>query len=372
MRGFVMLLMAIDHASEMFNGGRISTDSAYVAGPHAIATGVGQIQAALPLDQFLTRWITHLCAPTFLFLTGTSLALSTESRRNRGDTPGAIDLHLLIRALVLLAFELLLSTLAGGFGFVFLQVLYAIACGIVAMIPLRRFPTSWLVAVALFWMLAGEAITRAIVLPGEPVPLAAGLTTVSATMPGVFVLYPAIPWLAMLLLGWAFGNHLRGLRGAASKWSPERICLFGGAGALVLFAGVRGWNGYGNMLLPRADSSLAQWLHVSKYPPSLSFTALELGIMGVLLSGLFAYERRRNREPRRAAPLLVFGQTALFFYVLHFLLLGGAAQLFGWSGAGGLREAYVGALAVSVLLYPLCLWYRAYKAAHPRGWPQYL
>ena len=102
MRGFVMILMAIDHASEMWNAGRLRADSAYL--PNLDLTGPLWVPGS-PLDeaQFYTRWITHLCAPTFLFLSGTSLAMSFEKRRARGMAESELDRHLLIRAVIAMA-----------------------------------------------------------------------------------------------------------------------------------------------------------------------------------------------------------------------------------------------------------------------------
>ena len=109
MRGFVMVLMTLDHASVMFNGGRLALDSVW---PIDASTGAGWTPGtALPAAQFYTRWVTHLCAPTFLFLSGTSLALSLEKRRAESMTEGALDRHLFVRGAVILGCEALLSTL---------------------------------------------------------------------------------------------------------------------------------------------------------------------------------------------------------------------------------------------------------------------
>jgi uncharacterized membrane protein YeiB len=122
----------------------------------------------------------------------------------------------------------------------------------------------------------------------------------------------------------------------------------------------------------RDDASLSQWLHVSKYPPSLAFSALELGLMALLLAGLLVWEARLSAPPRARNPFLVLGRTALFFYLLHFLLLGIAASALGPASRGGLVHTYAAAAAVVAAMYPLCLWYGRYKAAHPGGLAQYI
>jgi uncharacterized membrane protein len=179
----------------------------------------------------------------------------------------------------------------------------------------------------------------------------------------VLVVYPILPWLAMMLLGWALGRHL------AAGGRPERLLLWSGLGALALFALLRGLAGYGDMLLHREDHSLVQWLHVSKYPPSLTFTALELGLMAIGLSLLMRVERAIRRPP---AWTLVLGQTALFFYLLHIPLLEWGSASFGLKHRGGLLETYLGAAAALAILFPLCVWYRRFKAAHPDSLARFL
>jgi uncharacterized membrane protein len=123
------------------------------------------------------------------------------------------------------------------------------------------------------------------------------------------------------------------------------------------------------MRLLRDDGSLVQWLHVSKYPPALAYTTLELGLAAALLAGLLSATGTRDAV---AGPLAVLGQTALFFYVLHvhaLLLVGRVLHL---EHATGIAGAYVGGLAITAALYPLCVRYRRYKRAHPDGWARYL
>jgi len=126
------------------------------------------------------------------------------------------------------------------------------------------------------------------------------------------------------------------------------------------------------MSLLRENGSLIQWLHVSKYPPSLSFLTLELGLMGIILSLLLGLQSKAHGPIRLWNPILVFGQTAFFFYVLHIVSLEMSARALNVHAKMGLGTAYVAATAVLILLYPCCLWYRRYKAAHPGGWARYI
>ena len=171
-----------------------------------------------------------------------------------------------------------------------------------------------------------------------------------------------------------FGRFLlTALPGVAGRVAAERLLLRSGLAALLLFAVVRGLDAYGNMGLHRDDGSWIQWLHVSKYPPALAYVALELGLMAWCLAGFMRLERRLRGPAWDGNPLLVLGQTALFFYMLHFVLLCFSALVIGGGMMQhGLRETYLAAAGVLVVLYPLCIAYRRYKRAHPHGFAQYV
>lgn len=243
-----------------------------------------------------------------------------------------------------------------------------------AAMVLRRLSTRWIVGLALGWLLAGEAVVGlTMYLGGGPTLLGAVFFTPGRFADGrLLIVYPFVPWLAIMMLGWAFGRYLlRTRERQGSLRAAERLLLAGGFGGLGIFAVVRGLNGYGNMRLFRDSGSLQQWLHVSKYPPSLAFSALWLGVMALCLWGFFQLQQRPGR-PSPANPLLVFGQTALFFYLAHAYLLILPARLMGVEERLGLTATYAATVAVLILLYPCCLWYRGYKARHPSGWPQYV
>ncbi len=347
MRGIVIVLMAFDHASGVFNAGRYVTDSA----------AFYQTGSVIPTAQFLVRWMTHLCAPTFLFLAGWSLALSV-TRRGQGTLPdGRTDLYLLQRGLFILLLDPLWMSIGFGHGIVF-QVLYAIGGSLFCMILLRRLDSHALVILSIILLLAGEALA-ALTIPsgGEDAPgiVAAFLVTGGRIGIWAYVLYPLLPWSGYMVLGWGVGRLIVDGRLPCAPYLFSRF----GLAALAVYIVVRGFNSYGNMLLGRDDGSLLQWLHVSKYPPSLSFAALELGIMFLCLAALFSYYRRRTAA--HWAPLVVFGQTPLFFYILHVHLLSAGAWILGLQRKGGLIETFLATSAVLLVLYPACRWYRRLK-----------
>jgi len=191
-------------------------------------------------------------------------------------------------------------------------------------------------------------------IPGDPGPLV--------------VAYPTLHWLALMLLGWSFGNYLLSKPQTSTQLSYRLAAL--GACSLLAYLVIRGLNGYGNMGLLRADGSAVQWLHVSKYPPSLSYITLELGLCFCCLAALFAISRRFPPKPSNL--LLVLGQTPMFFYLLHFPLLVKSAHLLGVEGKLGLGATFLGAACVVAVLYPACRVYRSYKAAHKHGFAQYI
>jgi uncharacterized membrane protein len=358
MRGIVMVLMTVDHASDHFNAGRLMTDSAFMYTPGA----------PLPTGQFLTRWVTHLCAPTFVFLAGTALALSVEKRRAKGEPARALDRFIVTRGLVIAALDpIWMSWALARPGVVLLQVLYAIGLSLVCMAPLRRLSTRAMLGVSLGLIAGGELLAGiASQASGGRPSIPAALLFTGGRFPPVLIAYPLVHWLALMMLGWAFGRALSEGRIRAERWLAAS-----GAGALALFVVLRWLNGYGNMRLFRGDDSAVQWLHVSKYPPSITYHALELGLMALCLAALFALARR-GVEALWLRPLLVLGQTALFFYVLHVHVLLAASHALGAHKKGGLMETWVAAGAAVLVLYPLCVWYRRYKLAHPDGWARYL
>lgn len=358
MRGIVMVLMAMDHASHAFNAGRYVADSMAWYPPGA----------PIPAAQFLTRWVTHLCAPTFLFLAGFVLALSVAKRLARGDSERTIDKDIFIRGILILLLDPLWMSIGFG-GNITFQVLYAIGASLCCMVLLRRLGIIKMLIIGLGLVFLGEAIVKLALWAGgghQPGPLGVLLVTGLQKVKAIYVLYPMLPWLGYMILGWVLGKFM------LSKDGFNAFGFFSTAGvvSLIVFFIFRGFNKYGNMALYRYDHSVLQWLHVSKYPPSLTFSALELGLMFLILAVLFIWYR--NRNPSAANPLQVFGRTPLFFYVIHVHLLAAAAWFLNIHQTGGLRETYLATAVVLLVLYPLCRWYGRLKKTYPQSLLRYL
>jgi uncharacterized membrane protein len=358
MRGIVMVLMALDHASYAFNAGRYARDSSawYPAG------------AEIPAVQFLTRWVTHLCAPTFLFLAGFVLALSVARRLARGEPGRSIDRDIFIRGIFIALLDPFWMSIGFG-GNITFQVLYAIGASFCLMVPLRRLGPVLLCLICFGLFFFGEGLAQLADWAGGAKlagPAGTLLITGLHKVMGVFVLYPLFPWLAYMILGWVCGKHM--LR--KPRFNPLGFFTMFGVLSIIVFLIVRGLNQYGNMWLLRYDNSILQWLHVSKYPPSLSFAALELGFMFLILAFLFAWYRNRNVSA--ANPLHVFGRAPLFFYIIHVHLLAAGSWLLNRQQTGGLAETYLATVVALLVLYPLCRWYGNFKHARPQSLLRYL
>lgn len=361
MRGIVMVLMSVDHSSEAFNAGRLFTDSIFFY----------KVGTPLPLWQFLTRFITHLCAPTFVFLAGTGLAFSVERQVGKGERPSTIDRQIATRGLVIALYELWISWFVVPPHTWLLQVLYAIGISFLFMVPLRRLSNGAALGLALFLIAAGEALVGlSVQLGADPAnpPIALALLVVGGERGPLIIGYPPLHWLAILLLGWVWGRML--VRKSPPPAQIARQLAWAGLAALATFVCLRGANTYGNMLLYREDHSLVQWLHVSKYPPSVTYTTLELGIMALIMAALF--QLAQLRKPRSEGLLITLGQTPMFFYLLHFPLLVMAGRICGVQHQLGLVATYAGAVSVVLVLYPFCRWYRDFKASGRHAWTRYV
>jgi uncharacterized membrane protein len=356
-RGVVMILMTVDHAGSRFDAAHIHGDTArtWLAG------------SPLPPGEFLTRWVTHLCAPTFILLAGASLALSAEKRRGQpGQTRFIVTRGLLIAALDPLWMSFGFAT---GERFV-LQVLYAIGMSMVCMAALRRLSSPLLLVGAVGIQAFGEISARFTPSGQAWVALWRLLLVGGAPFDGRLVCaYPLLPWLSIMMIGWVFG---RWLLVPATSAARARTMALAGVGLLVLFALLRGADGYGNWSLHRDSLDLLQWLHVSKYPPSITFTCLELGLGFSILALFTALDD--PAKPRRAfAVFALLGGTAFFYYLLHVHLMELAQSILELdTETHGLAKTWITAgLTLAILLGP-CAWYRGYKTAHPDGWTRYV
>jgi uncharacterized membrane protein len=218
-------------------------------------------------------------------------------------------------------------------------------------------------------MAFGEILTGWLWHPPGSSSVPAALTVVTYGSESMIIKYPVFPWLAIMALGWVFGRRIVQFAAGRRGVSPTTVMAIAGGASLFIFVIIRGAGGYGDMFLHRADNSWQQWLHVSKYPPSLTFYGLELGLLFLCLAALMAIEPLIGVRPN--GPFMVFGQTSMFFYLVHRLAFEIPATYFGLRGAGTIVTTYVVAALMLVLLYPACRWYRTLKRAHPQSLLKY-
>jgi len=356
LRGLIIVLMALDHAS-------------YFIGKLHPAEFWGR-----PLPQytdafsFLTRFISHPCAPGFFFLMGTGMILFAASRRELGWPEKKIIRFFLIRGLLLIGIELffinitwLLGMLSsqvefqsmgpGGGGDVRLAFLVLSALGfsmILSSLLLRLGPMllislGTIATILTQWFIPGQENVDVLYSPVLRLTLIPGQTGFMSVM------YSILPWFGICCLGMGFGKMLIKDRRKAFKYA-----LYTGILLILLFAVVRGLAGFGNIHPP--DAGWIGFLNLTKYPPSLTFVLLMLGIN---LFFVAIFEKMGMVLRKWGKPLLIFGSSAFFFYVLHMVVF--AALGFAFPYGAKLLFVYIVWLCVLLSLYPLCERYGHFK-----------
>jgi uncharacterized membrane protein len=355
LRGLVMVLMALDHARDFFGDVRLQ--------PEDLARSTPAL--------FATRWVTHLCAPVFVLLAGTSAYLHGRRLPSRA----ALARFLASRGLWLVLLELTVVGAAWQASFALdramLQVIWAIGLAMLALAALVFLPARivGLVGLAIvaghnlldgvdwsgwWWELAHEAGAR----------LQAGGFT-------AWVLYPFLPWIGVMALGYGLGPLFE-----RPPHERRGVLLVAGLGGIAIFALLRAFRMYGEPdpwgTQDTLAMTVASFLSCTKYPPSLQFLAMTLGPGLVLLA---AFDEEPGFVGRR---LRTLGRVPLFFYVAHLwvLSLGSAATHLATTGewfrvmrdrpfpdgyGNGLGAVYLAWALVVLALYPACAWYAGVK-----------
>jgi len=383
LRGLVMIIMALDHTREFFSF------SAMAFPPEDLT------RTTVPI--FLTRWITHICAPVFFFTTG----LGIFFWRGRGHTENQTA-FLAKRGLSLVVLELIALRFAMNFsltnGPIFLNILWALGWSMVALGFLSRLPTRplaiWAILVILFHNLADRITAQNL---GTAGPLWNIVHQPGVIFSGdiiVFVLYPLIPWIAVMAAGFCFGSVMN------LEPRQRRAWMIGiGVTMIASFLALRAANRYGDPVPWSSEIPGKTWLsflRCTKYPPSLDFLLMTLGPALLILAWFdrldFSSSGRSGKNP-----LLVFGRVPLFFFLLHFLLihlltipfayfrygkiafllnllptLGGSSELYPADFGYGLGVVYADWILVVLIMYPLCLWYARLKERRRDWWLSYI
>jgi uncharacterized membrane protein len=380
-RGIIMILMALDHVRDYFH------ITALTADPLAPDTTTSSL--------YFTRWITHLCAPTFLLLSGISSYLS-----GRRQSAAEKSVFLIKRGIWLVVVEIVVMSLILTFDItyrtVFLQVIWALGWSMVVLGILIRFLSPSTILICGLILVFGHNVFDLLNLPAEgPVNV---LVTVLFTASGSFypradggtiaVLYAVLPWTGIMLVGYGMGQLYEARVSAKQR---KKILLWAGIASLVLFVLLRVVNGYGD---PSKWSTQAtgwrtflSFLNTTKYPPSLLYSLMTVGITLLML---YVSDQLRNGV---GVFVSVFGKVPFFYFVLHFLVIHIVSALVVLASGYSLAQAndpslifrfrpfdfgyalwlvYLIWIGLVLLMYGPSKWFARYKASHKSWWLSYL
>jgi len=380
LRGLVIVIMAIDHVRDFFLTGNMQDP---MTDPNVSPWLFG------------TRWITHFCAPVFVFLAGTSAGLMTARK-----TQSELGAFLLKRGLWLILIEWFVISTGftfapfgvaqfGGLVLVPLQVIWAIGASMVVLAGAQFLGRRACLVIGMGILLGHNLLDT--VWPASQLlemdhPVWVALHSQMSLVFGPFMLlfaYPLLPWIGVMLAGYGSAGVFEQ---APSKWNMS--LLRAGLAMIAVFLLMRGIDVYGDPNDWQQQANLGRtgmdFLNTTKYPPSLLFLLMTLGpaaLACVYLDSLKGWMKDT---------LVMFGRVPFAFYVAHFFLIHslsillGVAQGFPASqffvpfllypkGYGlGLTGVYLVWVLVLAILYPFCRWVAAVKARRRDWWLSYL
>ena len=368
-RGIVMVIMALDHVRDFMHTSSMSQSP----------TNLQTTTTAL----FMTRWITHLCAPTFVFLSGLSAYIAYKRSNNLSESRR----FLLTRGIWLVIIEFTIINFALWFDihfrFEILEVISAIGLSFIILGLLLKLP-SRIIGIAGIIIIFGHNLLQGVNLPANS---AVSFIFSVLFRPSLFQItpsfsfytgYPVIPWLGIMLAGFACGELFE-----IPAERRNKILIKTGLSILALFIIIRFINIYGDPApWTKQKSTLFTFLsfiNTTKYPPSLLFTLMIIGITFVLL---FLSDKVKNKFTEIFS---VYGKVPLFYFVIHLYIIHalmfvmlflqgikGKELQFGvfnngrpkTGGGVDLAIIYLIWLGVVIILYPVCKWYGRYKSEH--------
>jgi uncharacterized membrane protein len=375
-----MIIMALDHTRDYFH------NEAFLYSP----TDLQHTTVFL----FFTRWITHFCAPIFVFLAGISAYLY-GARRTRNE----LSFFLFTRGLWLVFIELFIISLERTFNpsypYFNLQVIYAIGLSMIALSAIIRLNRGLILALSIA-LIAGHNLLDKVHETGQGIQsflwsLLYEVRVFTFGRTTVFVHYPVLPWIGIISIGYYLGSLY------ASGYDPQKrrkTLITLGLSAIAVCIVLRSGNFYGDpahwSVQENPVFSMLSFLNVTKYPPSLLYTLMTLG---PALFFLALTERPLNKLTEK---ITVFGRVPMFFYLAHILLIhilalfGAVVQGYQWSsmvlstqvdnsatlkGYGfNLTIVYAVWVSVILILYPFCKWFDKYKRSNSsrHWWLSYL
>ena len=359
LRGILIILMALDHAN--FHIAQQHSSGEYWGGPFPVYPTPAH---------FFTRFVTHFSAPGFFFLMGVGMVLFFQSRTKIGWSKKEIRAHFLIRGLVLILLQVALnfgriwsagSTIAPLW---YLGVLAALGAGMIFCIPLLELKPIILGCGAGLFFIMMEVLTPDPGMWGRAFTDIPGVLLIYAGGQGeIWVNYPLLAWIEVVLLGMMFGNWI--------KLKPEKAYKNGaiiGVLFLVGFLVLRIMNGFGN-IRSYQSGSWTEFLNLVKYPPSMTFLLLTLGFNLIML---WIISTMVPDTIKAVNPFLVFGKTPLFSYLGHLVIYAIMGRLLVPQGSS-LLVMYCFWLLGLGILYPSARWFGKYKRTQSdRSWVRFL
>ncbi|MFX1284655.1 MAG: DUF1624 domain-containing protein [Promethearchaeota archaeon] len=414
-RGLAIILMALDHASTFWNVGRLGRTGAGLTSWSEEAgafTNFFRPEYGGDLLNFLVRFVTHWCAPTFIFLAGTSIVLFEARRLEKGVPQSEITKHLVIRGLILLLIEWTVIAWAFHAAPFYFGVLALLGVGFIIFAFARNLSWKIILGFSLFLFmeplidsfimgLSGREMSIfywGIIFNQLPTGIRDYLLTVSFWPNWPNGLYPLDPWLGVMGLGFVFGHWLRKQKIPEDNHLIAKHLAVAGSVTIVVFFILRllqGWpiNYLGiweaNGVLRSDAFTIQTFFLLAKYPPSIGFLLWTLGGMCLVLSLAFYFQDQEWFQ-KGTFPIVLFGSTPLFFYSVHLLLYGAvpflmSVILFGETTHYTLlvkifANAFLFSLIVTfvvwiiglIILYPACIVFRQIKQQYPNSLLQYI
>jgi uncharacterized membrane protein len=370
LRGLVMMIMALDHVRDFFHGASAQFDPLDLR------------FTSVPI--FLTRWITHYCAPVFVFLAGTSAFLILGRKGEKG-----LSKFLFTRGLWLIIAEVTIINFGWDFVRAFsttvLQVIWALGISMIVLSVLVYLP-RWLLLTIAFVIIFGHNMLDNIRVDSTSAE-AVGWSLLHQQRFFTFgsfrllVIYPVLPWIGVMTAGFCFGE----IYGRYQAEQRRKLLAATGVICMLLFIALRYSNFYGDPSHWSVQKSpvftLLSFVNTTKYPPSLLYLLMTLGPAILFLS--FA-EKPLNKV---SSVIAIYGRVPMFYYILHIYLIHVAFVIIeaarGFSVSQLLNNSiinpipntgfslitvYIIWIAIVALLYPLCKRYDAYKQANKQKW----
>ncbi len=382
-RGLAIIIMAIDHVRDYFYYASASVDPMGSSG--------------IDWDLFLTRFVTHFCAPVFVFLAGTSAGLMALRKNSH-----QLGLFLVKRGLWLIFVEIVIVSTGwtfspfgvaelGGSLLIIMQVIWVIGASMIILGGLQYLPVNIVLGLGIVILVGHNSLDTFWPVPGgggmNEAPLWVALHAQSSVVSDnvhILFYYPLLPWIGVMALGFGCARVF-----CLDDFKLRQVLLTTGFTMMALFFLLRSFNGYGDpsswiSVSNNLSQTIMNYMNVNKYPPSLMYLCITLGPAFILLGYAGSWNGKIGEI------LVTFGRVPFLFYVVHIYLIhfisAGVGIFQGYDASKmlsdftlypdnwgyGLPVVYLVWLFILILLYPLCRWFMLVKKSRKDWWLSYL